>query len=1126
MENGTSSIDSVKEEKDKEDVVKMEIDDVEEEQKEEEEKVETPVETIEKTEEKQDEEDEETIEDEPVKMEEEKEDEKEKPVKKEEKEEKEEKEAEKEEKVEKKVEKEEEKEVKKEKKQKEAVEEESKETNEKPASKVGRGEIIKERNPNSKKEERSPETKHTNGQLRRKDKQSPKKRDRADGKENLLGQKLTNRDHILDHIDIKRDASNRVKLYVLCDQRIWEDRGTGHVVTYQLPTEESAPSNAGNTMVLVRLEGQSKNILESRILMDTVYQKQQETLIVWSETEVMDLALSFQEKTGCEELWQKICEVQGRDPGDPDATFDDGDDSDAGEMTSAASRLSLPPIEIGRLSELDALLHMHLSSNSAREKMTIAIENDNVVSKLCEVFRMCEDIEHTEGLRTFYSIVKNLFMLNRNTVIEMLLDDGNIKEVIGMFEFDPAYKHPRKHRDFVYRKAKFREVLHITSEELRDKIHRLYRAQYIQDACLPSLGLFEENLLSTLGSHVFFCRVDIVSMLQKDKKAMAELFSQLTSDETEVIRRRDLVLFLKEMISLSTSIPSNGPAATKETFFKVLQLQNMFNTEILDSLEPSFKSPDHETRAVMVDVLRTMVDSNAQMIRDYLLKQSKAKENNEDVLLNRMINHLLTDIDVHLTSGSEIILIMKTLLDPETMTNTKSDRSEFLNLFYNRCFDTLLKPMLENVSSGVVKKDDYVIANRQSVVLRLLTFCVEHHSYSMRQKCVSMDLMNKVLVLLKSKHTFLILSALKLLQRVVTVKDEKYIRYLVKEKVIDPVMECFRKNGNRYNIINSAVLHLFDFVKCEDVRPLIKYVVEHHMEVVESVNYVKTFKEIKIRYDQHRDREETMSVRSEDNSMASPRSARKERNEDQWFDEDEDLEVGTMLESIEKDSVTVSPKKEESGQRKTGIEPMFPSLLKRKNAFDEDEAPVFGGGSAAVINNSEKKIVIKVNSDRSPSGTPSPASSPRASSSSPGPSRDDEVTSSQNNKESSPTPTVKNQFQSLVDYDESDDSDDEELPSPDAVPSSSTGSPENDAVNKDGKKVDSPEYNDVSSTSNEEKFDSNNGKPVTNENGGVPSVAQAEINRKRTSDGCDPTDAKRSRTDESVPSPKANVSEA
>lgn len=36
---------------------------------------------------------------------------------------------------------------------------------------------------------------------------------------------------------------------------------------------------------------------------------EQETLIVWSEGENYDLALSFQEKAGCDEIWEKICNV-------------------------------------------------------------------------------------------------------------------------------------------------------------------------------------------------------------------------------------------------------------------------------------------------------------------------------------------------------------------------------------------------------------------------------------------------------------------------------------------------------------------------------------------------------------------------------------------------------------------------------------------------------------------------------------------------------------------------------------------------------------------------------------------------------------------------------------------------
>ena len=36
----------------------------------------------------------------------------------------------------------------------------------------------------------------------------------------------------------------------------------------------------------------------------------QETLIVWSESDSYDLALSFQEKAGCDEIWEIICQVR------------------------------------------------------------------------------------------------------------------------------------------------------------------------------------------------------------------------------------------------------------------------------------------------------------------------------------------------------------------------------------------------------------------------------------------------------------------------------------------------------------------------------------------------------------------------------------------------------------------------------------------------------------------------------------------------------------------------------------------------------------------------------------------------------------------------------------------------
>ena len=133
------------------------------------------------------------------------------------------------------------------------------------------------------------------------------------------------------------DTRRRVKLYALNAERQWDDKGTGHVSsTYverlkgiSLLVRAEADGKYSNYVVIyVSLLNQKFGsiikchlndkfefrligslLLESKIQPDTAYQKQRETLIVWSEGDNFDLALSFQEKAGCDEIWEKICQV-------------------------------------------------------------------------------------------------------------------------------------------------------------------------------------------------------------------------------------------------------------------------------------------------------------------------------------------------------------------------------------------------------------------------------------------------------------------------------------------------------------------------------------------------------------------------------------------------------------------------------------------------------------------------------------------------------------------------------------------------------------------------------------------------------------------------------------------------
>lgn len=76
---------------------------------------------------------------------------------------------------------------------------------------------------------------------------------------------------------------------------------------------------------------------------------------MWSEGDNFDLALSFQEKAGCDEIWEKICQVQGKDPS-VDITQDiveESEDERFDDMSDSAPPIELPACELSRLEEIN-----------------------------------------------------------------------------------------------------------------------------------------------------------------------------------------------------------------------------------------------------------------------------------------------------------------------------------------------------------------------------------------------------------------------------------------------------------------------------------------------------------------------------------------------------------------------------------------------------------------------------------------------------------------------------------------------------------------------------------------------------------------------------------------------------
>lgn len=674
------------------------------------------------------------------------------------------------------------------------------------------------------------------------------------------------------------DTRRRVKLYALNADRQWDDRGTGHVTS-------SYVDRVKGVSLLVHAENDGSMLLESKIHPDTIYHKQQDTLIVWSEGDNFDLALSFQEKAGCDEIWEKICQVQGKDPS-VEITQDvveESEDERFEDMSDSAPPIELPPCELSRLEDISEVIANGLTSQVRKDKLAQAIESENYIKKLLNLFHICEDLENHEGLHYLYEIFKNIFLLNKNALFEIMFAEDTIFDVVGCLEYDPTGNPPKQHRQYLKQLAKFREAIPIRNTDLLAKIHQTYRVQYIQDIVLPTPSVFEDNMLNTLSSFIFFNKVEIVTLIQEDEKFLDDLFTLLTDPGTCDAKRRDIILFLKEFCNFAQYLQPQS----KETFYKTL-----ISLGILPALEITLAINDKKTKAASIDILTTIVEYSPSIVRDYTLQQYNNSDTDEDqTLINIAIEQMLSDSEPELGGAVQLMGVLRILLDPENMLSSvnKSEKSDFLNFFYKHSIQTLTAPLLLNTLTDKPANEDYHTVQLLGLVLELLSFCVEHHTYHIKNYIINKDLLRRILVLMKSTHTFLVLGALRFLRKIIALKDEFYNRHIVKGNLFAPVVEAFIRNNGRYNLLESAILELFEFIKMEDIKSLYTYFVENFGKIFDDVQYVQIFKTLKNKYDQQQDRLKEKEKGSLDSVPSILRNSSRYRRDQRQLDEEEEI---------------------------------------------------------------------------------------------------------------------------------------------------------------------------------------------------------------------------------------------
>eukprot|EP00116_Pleurobrachia_bachei_P005384 sb/3465646/ len=269
----------------------------------------------------------------------------------------------------------------------------------------------------------------------------------------------------------------------------------------------------------------------------------------------------------------------------------------------------------------------------------------------------------------------------------------------------------------------------------------------------------------------------------------------------------------------------------------------------------------------------------------------EASTHDEDALL---INIVIERVVKHPGCNAEGTLfgLLRTLIDPENMLRSlnRLERSEFLQFFYKNAMHRLTEPIVLATHGSECLK--YISRSENSSlvasVLDVLSFAVENHTYHVKNYILGKEILQKVLLLMNPRYSFLALNALKFFRKIIGLKDEFYNRYIVKFDLMSFVVDAFVKNGQKHNMLNSAVLELMEFIKIEDLKTLIKYVCENHIQDLLDVEQCATFKALHTKHEQIVERERAQKAKDSTKGVGGFDTNNRFRRDPRELDENEE----------------------------------------------------------------------------------------------------------------------------------------------------------------------------------------------------------------------------------------------
>ena len=462
---------------------------------------------------------------------------------------------------------------------------------------------------------------------------------------------------------------------------------------------------------------------------------------------------------------------------------------------------------------------------------------------------------------------------------------------------DPDFpNHKANHRRYLKDNSRYKEVLSIADPAITKKIHATWRLTYLKDVVLARI--LDDPTFGVLNSLIFFNQVDIISHLQNNPGYLEELFGIIDSPGADLKRKKDAVGFIQSCCAIAKSLQA-PPRANLYT--------NFINHGLLRVITFAILNKEASIRVAGTDILVAMIDHDPSMVRAYIFKSIGEKK---VPLTETLIELLLVEVDLGVKAQAADAI--KVLLEPQQpppaqaqegmgrqngeflskLRNNSAPNPQtesFIQHFYEHSANKLFQPLkdlekretcewplprfpfsviISDCSISVVSDITFHEVQLFNHLVEIIIYLSRTHQFRSKYYIFTEGLASRIAQLLSAPQKHLKLSkhdsgffsdtgpltvtiaALKFFRQCVGLQDEFYNRQITQQNHFGPILNIVYETMPRDNLLNSACLELFEFVKRENLKPLIVHLVETYRNKLQEINYVDTFQTLILRYDQ------------------------------------------------------------------------------------------------------------------------------------------------------------------------------------------------------------------------------------------------------------------------------------